>query len=59
MSGREPAAEPRRPAGSGADGVYGQQSRTVCLAFQREKGLTADGIAGPATWQAAWTSPVS
>ncbi|MGC9379478.1 peptidoglycan recognition protein family protein [Streptomyces sp. MH13] len=43
----------------GTDGVYGPQSRTVCLAFQREKGLTPDGIVGPATWQAAWASPVT
>ncbi|CAL9626039.1 peptidoglycan recognition protein family protein [Streptomyces sp. enrichment culture] len=43
----------------GTDGVYGQQSRTVCLAFQREKGLTPDGIVGPATWHAAWAAPVS
>ncbi|WP_026066498.1 peptidoglycan recognition protein family protein [Actinoalloteichus spitiensis] len=40
------------------DGAYGQASKDVCLAFQREKGLTADGIVGPATWNAAWTAPL-
>ncbi|MFF7368928.1 N-acetylmuramoyl-L-alanine amidase [Streptomyces tricolor] len=42
-----------------ADGVYGSRSRQVCLAFQKEKRLTADGIVGPATWQAAWSAPVT
>ncbi|WP_237323195.1 N-acetylmuramoyl-L-alanine amidase [Streptomyces sp. JJ36] len=41
------------------DGVYGPGSKNVCLAFQREKGLGVDGIVGPATWQAAWTAPVT
>lgn len=42
-----------------ADGVYGADSKKVCLAFQREKGLISDGIVGPATWQAAWLAPVT
>ncbi|MQA94424.1 MAG: peptidoglycan-binding domain-containing protein [Streptosporangiales bacterium] len=41
------------------DGVYGPQSKEVCIKFQREKGLDADGIVGPATWKATWTSPVT
>ncbi|MFC7830765.1 N-acetylmuramoyl-L-alanine amidase [Streptomyces sp. NPDC057375] len=41
------------------DGVYGAGSRKVCVAFQQEKGLLADGIVGPTTWQAAWTIPVT
>ncbi|MFV2172468.1 N-acetylmuramoyl-L-alanine amidase [Actinomadura sp. LOL_016] len=41
------------------DGVYGARSEEVCRAFQREKGLPVDGIVGPATWAAAWTSPVT
>ncbi|WP_374225333.1 peptidoglycan-binding protein [Streptomyces sp. AC602_WCS936] len=41
------------------DGVYGPGSRNACLAFQREKGLAADGIVGPATWQAAWVAAVT
>lgn len=42
-----------------ADGVYGVQSATVCRKFQTEKSLTVDGIVGPATWDAAWTAPVT
>lgn len=42
-----------------ADGAYGPQSQQVCLAFQREKGLEADGIVGRQAWDAAWTAPVS
>lgn len=41
------------------DGAYGPQSRQVCLAFQREKGLTVDGIVGPETWAASWTAPIT
>jgi hypothetical protein len=43
----------------GVDGIYGPQSYTVCVAFQREKALTPDGIVGPLTWAAAWTAPVT
>lgn len=41
------------------DGDYGAQSKKVCLAFQKEKNLTPDGIVGPQTWAAAWTAPVT
>ncbi len=41
------------------DGVYGARSKKVCRTFQAEKGLTPDGIVGPATWQAAWTAKVT
>lgn len=41
------------------DGWYGPASAAVCHAFQVEKGLQADGIVGPATWDAAWTAPIS
>jgi len=36
------------------DGAYGPQSKRVCLAFQRERGLAPDGIVGKRTWQAAF-----
>ncbi|MEV7123299.1 peptidoglycan recognition protein family protein [Kitasatospora griseola] len=42
-----------------ADGWYGPASAEVARAFQSEKGLGADGVVGPRTWDAAWTAPVS
>lgn len=40
------------------DGRYTSQTRDVCKAFQREKGLQVDGVVGRATWTAAWTAPI-
>ena len=42
-----------------ADGLYGDQTANVARKFQREKGLSVDGLIGPATWAAAWTAPVT
>lgn len=33
---------------------YGQQCKRICIAFQREKGLSQDGVVGPKTWAAAF-----
>lgn len=41
------------------DGAYGPASESICRAFQGEKGLTVDGIVGPATWRATWEAPVT
>lgn len=41
------------------DGDYGPASERACRAFQGEKGLGVDGLVGPATWAAAWTTPVT
>lgn len=41
------------------DGVYGPGSEEIARKFQREKGLPVDGIVGPATWDAAWTSKIT
>lgn len=38
------------------DGVYGPQSKNACLAFQRDRGLVADGIVGKATWNATFAA---
>lgn len=35
-----------------ADGIYGQQTKNAVIAFQKAKGLSADGIAGPKTLKA-------
>lgn len=43
----------------GVDGLYGPQTASVVKAFQREKHLAVDGLIGPATWAAAWTSPIT
>lgn len=34
------------------DGKFGAQTETAVKAFQRKYGLTKDGVAGPATWDA-------
>lgn len=36
----------------GADGDFGPRTKAAALAYQRRKGLEADGIIGPATWSA-------
>lgn len=36
----------------GADGSYGAATETAVKAFQKDSGLTADGICGPKTWAA-------
>lgn len=41
------------------DGKYGPESTAVARAFQREKGLRADGKVGRETWAAAWTAPIT
>ncbi|MCP2341508.1 peptidoglycan recognition protein family protein [Actinomadura rupiterrae] len=41
------------------DGVYGDESRRVCIAFQKEKHLNPDGIVGPDTWRATWEAPIA
>ncbi|HEY8499941.1 MAG TPA: M14 family metallopeptidase [Clostridia bacterium] len=33
-----------------ADGVFGQQTQRAVISFQRDNGLTPDGIVGPITW---------
>lgn len=33
------------------DGVYGSQTRDAVIAFQKARGLTPDGIVGPATYE--------
>jgi len=36
----------------GADGKYGTETVNAVKEFQRDNGLTADGVCGPATWKA-------
>lgn len=36
----------------GADGAYGNKTMEAVKAFQRDHGLSADGICGPRTWEA-------
>ncbi|HEV8550773.1 MAG TPA: GH25 family lysozyme, partial [Polyangiaceae bacterium] len=38
------------------DGAYGPQSKAACMAFQKDRGLSADGIVGRATWDACFAS---
>ncbi|MEJ1087062.1 N-acetylmuramoyl-L-alanine amidase [Microbacterium sp. Mu-80] len=41
------------------DGLYGPQTRSIAVAFQKEKRLRVDGLIGASTWAAAWTEPVT
>ena len=38
--------------GTGADGKFGRNTKSGLIAFQIANGLAADGICGPATWEA-------
>lgn len=42
----------------GVDGKQGPETTRILTAFQREKGLVADGKIGPATWTALWVRPL-
>ena len=35
---------------SGADGKFGTKTKEAVMAFQRDHGLSADGVVGPLTW---------
>jgi peptidoglycan hydrolase-like protein with peptidoglycan-binding domain len=37
------------------DGVFDAGTERAVIAFQRDNGLTADGIVGPTTWAALFT----
>ncbi|NJP88005.1 peptidoglycan-binding domain-containing protein [Nonomuraea sp. FMUSA5-5] len=47
----------RRGFDLAADGAYGARSREACLSFQRQQGITGDGIVGPLTWRLTWEAP--
>ncbi len=42
-----------------ADGKFGEVTRKVVVAFQKQKGLKPDGLVGPITWKAIWEAPLA
>jgi lysozyme len=42
-----------------ADGIFGPESKTACIAFQRHVGLDPDGIVGRRTWDATFDDSIS
>lgn len=43
----------------GNDGKYGDEYERLIEAFQRDQGLSTDGLLGPLTWNAAYRNPVT
>lgn len=41
------------------DGVFGEESEKVAIAFQKQKGLDPDGQIGTITWNAAFELPIT
>jgi peptidoglycan hydrolase-like protein with peptidoglycan-binding domain len=42
---------------AGIDGDYGRATESAVKSFQKDSGLTADGICGPRTWAALEDTP--
>lgn len=43
----------------GNDGKYGDELESLIRAFQKDQGLTEDGLGGPDVWGAAFNNPVT
>ena len=43
----------------GNDGKYGDELESLIRAFQKDQGLSVDGLAGKSTWDAAFKNPVT
>ncbi|MET0787493.1 MAG: M15 family metallopeptidase [Paenisporosarcina sp.] len=41
------------------DGIFGPKTKEITVSYQKEKNLTADGLAGEKTWHSIWTAPVT
>lgn len=47
----------QKKVGSGADGIYGNNTQAKVKAWQKNHSLTADGVVGPKTWAAMGIHP--
>jgi len=43
----------------GVDGLYGPETQRIATNFQKQCGITQDGLIGPDTWSRAWTAPIT
>ena len=49
----------RHGYGLDVDGVFGEKTRAAVRAYQKEKGLKLDGIAGDETWGSLMSAPAA
>ncbi len=41
------------------EGLFGPKTNATVCSYQSEKALVVDGVIGPVTWQALWSTPIT